>query len=267
MRTIVSGLAIVLLGAAPGSAQVQFEQIQLISHPGQDPVAISIIRADPRQVAVRVIASIPTSARARYQYVDYSLREMFDVERPSAIINGGFSGSFVFPIPVGLVVSDGRQYGALNQDSGLQTGIFCVNGGKAQIIHRSNYLADGCAQALQSGPIVVEPGSRNGIRINERTRPKYTRSIVCVDTNGQVLLIRSSSAHLYDLGEMLRRPVRKDGLGCETALNLSGYVESGMIIAAKSSEREIGAVRAAIASAIAIGIRRSLPPNDPTNER
>ena len=96
-----------------------------------------------------------------------------------------------------------------------------------------------------------------GIKEAERERKPFRRSFVCVEKDGSVVIAATQEAHLYDIAYALVNGGEELGLACDSALNLSGHTESGLIIrgdvtSTKGEDRFIGATFEPIASAIAI---------------
>jgi hypothetical protein len=216
-------------------------------------VPVFVVRIDPSRVRISVLDPVLAVSEAGRASGAYSLREMLGIDAPHAVINGGFTGSFTYPLPTGLVRHDRETLSPLNRASRTQSGIFCVRDGTPSILPKSEYRPGACDEALQSGPRVVEPGGRNGIHRNERDGTPHQRSIVALDDAGRLLFLRSGPAHLYDLAELLVRGEDAGGLSCSAALNLSGDLESGVGVRDPEGGLELhGEVDVTIASAIGV---------------
>ena len=163
-------------------------------------------------------------------YPAYTLGEAFDLMRPKAAINGGFSKSATFPFPDGLLVTDGVLVSQLNHDL---SGIFCAKPApntqkRAFVILKTEDFKEGiCEFAVQGNPLVVENGSVS-INPTEANSTPYERSLVAIDGSGRVYLIHSTAAHLLDIAKLITLPEAAGGVGCEWALNLSGDIQSGL---------------------------------------
>ena len=82
-----------------------------------------------------------------------------------------------------------------------------------------------CCQALQSGPLLVEPDPNEPER-----RRAYARTAVCLMGDGRLrLVVVAEPTHLYPLAQWLARPLAEGGAGCRVALNLSGDLSSGLL--------------------------------------
>ncbi len=79
----------------------------------------------------------------------------------------------------------------------------------------------GLSQALQAGPMVVDPGGKNGIYKNDYNR--HNRTAICITKNKKILfLVVTGGASLYELGAILSSSESDGGFGCERAMNLDG---------------------------------------------
>ncbi|MCG8360588.1 MAG: phosphodiester glycosidase family protein [Kiloniellales bacterium] len=242
-------------GWQPVAPGVEFRRSEHEIAGVEAPATLAVVRADPTRTKVVVLDSYSTVSREGKKYASYSLRELKRIVGAIAVVNGGFGQSFALPVPAGLVVQDGDTISPLNRQSRTQSGVFCVNGDEAKLVNKLDYRDGACRQALQSGPKIVEYPGENGI---SRPRKAFIRSVACIDDAGRVLLVRSSSAALFHVAEILRAETADGGYGCEAALNLSGDVESGMLYEADGEDRPVGEVDSLVASAIAI-LPRSAP--------
>jgi uncharacterized protein YigE (DUF2233 family) len=263
MMRLLGTLALLLpLAAAAPTGAIDWKQIdagvetaettiQPDAEAGSIPVFV--VRIDPSRVRISVLDPVLAVREAGRASGAYSLREMLGIGTPHAVINGGFTGSFTYPIPTGLVRHAGDTRSPLNAASKTQSGVFCVRDGTPSILAKSEYRTESCDEALQSGPRVVELPGKNGIHRNEREGTLHERSIVAIDDSGQLLFVRSGPAHLFDLAELLLREEAAGGLDCAVALNLSGDLESGVGVHDPESGVELrGEVDVTIASAIGV---------------
>jgi hypothetical protein len=212
-------------------------------------VRFEIIRANPDLVDVKVISSVNLIKRKKRKYAAYSLREIDSILKPLAVINGGYTQSFSYPIPAGLIVIDSKAIMKLNKGSRLQSGVLCIKKNSNKIISKNKYKPNECDYALQCGPKIIEFPGKKGI--NSRKR-KFSRSVVAIDKTGRILFIKSSSISLYDLADFLLIDFKNGGLEVNVALNLSGNVESGLIYRNMNVTNFFGDIDAPIASAIGI---------------
>jgi uncharacterized protein YigE (DUF2233 family) len=211
----------------------------------------SVLTVDPTRADVRIM-SVPLELGIPAGSGDHSLRilarhlESTMPRRSSwVLVNGGFSSSRE-DIPVGLLVVDGKVYSRLSSAKGSSTplfgtsafstyrwsGILCQDrkGGKWDIVPAANYVNRQCYQALQAGPVLVEPGGKIGIAATEPQRSKpYSRTAVCLSDGLLRFVVVKDPTHLYPLARWLSASERSGGLGCRVALNLSGESSSGMV--------------------------------------
>ncbi len=145
-------------------------------------------------------------------------------EKANAIlaINGGF-----FAIKKdrtlkasGLVVIGQKELSPYHKGAG--SGLFYEVGGKMALgWARQAQHYQSVEQALQVGPMVVDPGGKNGISRNDGRYAK--RTVLCQDFKGRFLVvIIDGSITLYDTGKLLSTSEKRGGLSCERALNLDG---------------------------------------------
>ena len=79
----------------------------------------------------------------------------------------------------------------------------------------------GIEDAVQVGPLVVDPGGKNGIRRNDFDR--QNRSVVCRQVGGSVaIIVITGGLSLYETGDLLAASEADGGFGCDRALNLDG---------------------------------------------
>lgn len=228
------------------------EYVDVAAETARGEIEVTAVRVDPARVRVEVVSSIAiVEAAGRPPYPAYSLREIADAAQPVAAINGGYIASFAYPLPAGLVLDRGTLHGRFNSLSTLQSGVLCLEDDVVSVVEKEDYRTSACRSALQAGPRVVEKGGVSGIRAGELERPPFRRSLACVDRRGMLLLVRTSRAHLYDVAEILRR-TDAPGFACDTALNLTGDTESGMIFDSDGGQRIRGSIRSTLASAILV---------------
>lgn len=173
-----------------------------------------IIRLDPVKIKLRVISD------------DSSLYDKSKAEQPLVIINGGYfkrEGESV--VPEGLVISDGDQASPISTNPKF-SGIFSLVSGAPKISWANQPVGAGVEQALQAGPLVVEPGGKAGIKSRAHDYHKSPRAVIATDSNDKLYFIVSSSIGLFDLQSALLRRIA----GIKSALNLDGGNSAGIII-------------------------------------
>jgi hypothetical protein len=217
------------------------------------PVQTTVLTVDLTRARLRVV-SVPFEAGKRPGGAELSLRQFADVlatkpeyrNREWIAVNGGFS-SYSADVPLGLLVVTGKVYstvakerprfGQSNSRSEYAqyrwSGILCENAasGAWEILAIARYTPGSCRQALQAGPVPVQPPRIVGISPNEVKETAYVRTVLCLIDASQVRVITTHSpVNLYPLAQWLSRPEVAAGLGCQSALNLSGDTSSGIVI-------------------------------------
>ncbi len=119
--------------------------------------------------------------------------------------------------PTGLVIAAGK----LIHRRGSGSGVIYDKRGRVNIVWSRN-IKDwrGADDALQAGPLLVDPGGKHGIRKNSGRSAR--RSVLCLLHDGRfVFVVARTPITLFDLAGLLsdRRPY---GMGCERAINLDG---------------------------------------------
>ena len=75
--------------------------------------------------------------------------------------------------------------------------------------------------ALQAGPIVVEPDGSPGIRSSKNDK-RYDRTAVCLRGGAVVVVVVEGGLTLLDLAQFLSTPQAAGGAGCNIAISLDG---------------------------------------------
>lgn len=237
-----------LWGACAGAQDFRLERDA--SFEGADKSVIHPVSlvVDPNKVALDIVA-----VKFEFGLNEGSVRAIGDVldsderwrHKPLALANGGLS-SYRADVPLGLLIVDGRVYGRVSRekttrvgDDGAKSegfrwsGILCQRSADAvwDIVTVEQYAPDTCRQALQSGPLLVEPDGVPGIDPKEPERRRaYARTAVCLMGDRRLrLVVVAEPTHLYPFAQWLARPVADGGAGCRVALNLSGDLSSGLL--------------------------------------
>ena len=256
---------------ALGQDGIEFQEIQdgirfakisnYQSSISQNSISINIIKIDRRQNRVVVLDSREVlNKNPISESFIYSLRNVYQVSKPIAVINGGFTASFRTPIPVGLIVHDGRTLSPMNKNyrARTQEGIFCILNSQidgVRIINSDEYKR--CFEALQNGPIIIKNGVNNIHNSRDKfINNRFARSIVAIDKQNNILLIQTSRASLPELVEFLLKDESEGGLSCVSALNLSGSSDSGMILKSDREIKSFGLIDSTVPSVIAVFPRR-----------
>lgn len=155
-------------------------------------------------------------------------------------INGGFwwikdDGSIA---PNGLLVVDGQKRapskrcsvcgGVLYAD---KTGLHLERSGPA-------VPGKGIEAALQSGPVLVAPGGKIGIR--KPGGPEAGRSAVCLAGDSIYVFAIFNSLTMQETAQLLAAPAAEGGFGCERAVNLDGGTSTQVYVGLAGHEASIG---------------------------
>lgn len=222
-------------------------------------IAVVVIRASPdpepwRRVAPGVMhrgVDLPSGIGAEVVRVDLTLARIQVVDAragggprarartlrdrtPGAVVavNGGFfdeNGA-----PMGLVLSGGRETNSLRR---ADWGVFWVAGEKAGVMHTTDWRdspVTGASEGLQSGPRLVV--DRRPVKLKPQVA---RRTVVCIRTPSEVLLVVTQGIDARALAEWLARSPSGGGLGCTDALNLDGGPSTQLSLQAGERTLEI----------------------------
>ena len=209
----------------------------------------SIVIGINMQLATVKMVSIPFEAKVAAESSEISLRSFAAIllKDPAystsewLAVNAGFS-SYAVDIPFGLLVSGGRVYSSIQREKneGVSRGVLCQHGmdGQLDIVMATEYRPNMCWQAIQAGPVLVEPDGQVAIAPEEpKRRPPFRRTVIClVDEVKIKIVLTEQETNLRPLAVWLTTPESAGGLGCRSAMNLSGDASSG--IAIKSSGQQ-----------------------------
>ena len=170
-------------------------------------------RIDPKAQAIGVAVQPGVKGATAVDYLTGSAAQL--------TVNGGFFD--VDPqarlSPSGLVVAGGKKLAEYAPAGG--SGVFWTKGSEIGIGWSKDFqAAQGYDTVLQVGPVLVEPGGRNGINTNDYQR--VDRAALCV-TGGKLIVITVfGGLSLYELADLMSAPVASGGFGCDSGLNLAG---------------------------------------------
>lgn len=215
------------------------------------------VRADPQKFSFKVLDA-PGLLQAPSAYV----HELAMKAEPVIAVNGSFYLPVTFE-PIGLVVSGGEVKN--NWKKGAGSGVFTVKDKKASIDWSRDYKKswESSEVVLQAGPLIIEPGGKEGIYNNVE---KYrSRTAVGIDREGRAVLVGTlrvdemggelSGLDLHELMAIMRAPPEKGGLGLDAALNLDGGTSTGMSVSHPSFRVEIKSAHP-VPNAIAVHRRK-----------
>ena len=135
-------------------------------------------------------------------------------------INGGFFDTDLRQrlTPSGLLIVDGALVRDVTEKG---SGIVFTTAAGIGIVRRQDFLPAGVTHAVQSGPLLVDPGGKLGIYKEDFDRQR--RSAICLDGGAvRVVMVEGGGLSLLELARVLSSPREAGGLGCEVALNLDG---------------------------------------------
>lgn len=190
-----------------------FERMQVLLEPGN---TLFAFRMNPRNYRMRVVeATVPTGQIAK---------DIQKQTRASLVIDGGYYqiGAGGALVPAGLLVTRGKESRPLDPNPKAGSGILYVRKGQISIGFIKDYKKLGrMDEAVQVGPVLVDPGGINGI--HGPGGEHAARTAVCLqDDNAVIALVTTGGMFRYDLGALLSAPEADGGLGCERAINLDG---------------------------------------------
>lgn len=273
MTAVASGLAGVFLAALAlhAVAQPLRKSETAFDGAGGRRVEVKVLSASPGQVRLTVIHPNQVIGRRDQPTSLEGLLTTRELGRPRSteryLTSAGFS-SYRSEVPVGLLVSGGKTLSAIDgsppqatsgitcpasQRSTLRySGVLCVRSdGKWQVLPAAEYLPGMCTEAVQAGPMLVEPGGVLGICEGEATtaRSSHSRLVACVDSMKMLHMVLSEPTALFPLANWLRTGPLK----CDVALNLSGAQQAGWM-RLSSPQRPVakreGGTESALASAL-----------------
>lgn len=137
-------------------------------------------------------------------------------------VNGGYFDYRDTPngrtlVPTGLVIADGSRLAGYRGGSGV---LYDTGKGIGIAWAKDRKAWAGAVEALQVGPLLVDPGGQPGIR--RQDGPRARRSAVCATAEGEIAVVVVTSAiSLYDFAEVLA-DTSPGGFACERAINLDG---------------------------------------------
>lgn len=241
--------------AAPVTAQV-FEYKRDVMIPAGNPVNAAVFTVSLANVRVQVLASAQLRSTDDGDTVRLSVRDFAQKasmkqsavtrtrESPLLLLNGGFSGSRV-DRPAGLLVSSGKivsipSYTRVPGDPKSQcphlqverfklSGLLCTRAnGEFAVGPFSEKNADGCREAIQAGPVLVDQSAVSVCRAPER----FNRTAVCIGRRADGreaahFVVTEGKISLFDLAAWMAEKPEKGGLGCRSAVNLSGEDSAG----------------------------------------
>lgn len=149
--------------------------------------------------------------------------DMLSSTSAGLVINGGYfnreaDGSLK---PTGLLIAAGQIIAPLTACRACSGVLSEMTGvGQFEIAWAKGYaLATNVGSAVQTGPLLVEPGGKLGI--NKVGGPQAERSAICLRADAAIVVAVTSRITLHELATMLQA-APPGGFGCERAINLDG---------------------------------------------
>ena len=266
MKQLLVFAALLLLSAQAEAFEVSDLRI---SAAGSQPVAATVFSADESSLQVKVLSATQLRKPTGYDSaVNVSVRDLARrgtslrsvISRPPRsdllLLNGGFSGSQA-DRPVGLLVVGGKtlsipSYSRIpGERSGncphvrneryRLSGLFCVrDGGQILVTSFSDGTFASCREAIQAGPVLIEQ-RQVAVCPKPVGSDLAARTAVCTDRapDGRSLVkfvVTRDPISLHDLASWMQKPPERGGLGCDSAINLSGDDSSGAAFFQRNSK-------------------------------
>ena len=206
--------AIAALAAAPWRKIMPGLETKL-AEPSDYKLKLYAWRFDPKMFGIEVVQQLGKQGS--------TVSELRAHNGALLAINGGFFNIDAKQrlTPHGLLVADGRRVSPYHKGAG--SGLLYEKNGAVGIAWSKDWasLGDGLKTAVQAGPMVVDPGGKNGIYVNDYNR--HDRTCVCLTDSGSVtIVVVKGGLSLFELGEILATQAKDGGMGCERAINLDG---------------------------------------------
>ena len=206
-------------------------------------VEFKVLRVAPNGHQLDVLAQSP-----REKITGRTLLAYQKIHGVKAVLSGGFLKSFSPPIPLGMVKTNGQLQNRPIEKTDQLNGVFGIEGSRPRLVKFTDGISfDGWDDCIQAGPLLIDSG-RIVIDETRLVLPatkelvfgRFIRSFVAIDRAGHVLLGLTGEISLPDLASVLARSPREGGLDCEAALNLTGHVNSGLVIDAGQTHEVFG---------------------------
>jgi uncharacterized protein YigE (DUF2233 family) len=210
---------------------------------------LTAARCDPKINHIRVVSTL-REIGASNAYAAFSISDVARATHALLVVNAGSTGSFSLPVPVGLLITDGKTINQMNRST-KDGGVFCVSGDQLAIAPVLKMDARKCAQAVQRGPLLSSASSTGG------TNERHRRTAVALDDKGRlVIVVTHDKTTLSALATFLY--TSELVMKVQSALNLDGDASSGLLLDDPSNGKRIsiGNVDGLVASAIAVTGRK-----------
>ncbi len=160
--------------------------------------------------------------------------------KAALVINGGFwwikdDSSLA---PNGLLIVNGQKRAPAKKCSVCSGVLFADKKGAHLDWAKAAASAKGIGSALQAGPLIVNPGSKVGMR--KPGGPEAARSAICLSGDQIYVFAIFNPLTLQETGQLLQAPVAEGGFGCERAINLDGGTSTQVFVNVLGHKQMIG---------------------------
>ena len=235
-RTLHSLLFLILIGTA-GSIVYYFKAGTNagwpLLQPGLERRVIPIYDDQNQQVESLYIYRLDQNyfrMDVAYAATPKSLQTWQEETNAAMVINGGYfsvkSGSY---FPDGLTIVHGNPLGSSFAGYG---GMLAINRDQAELrslVQKPYNSNEPLQAALQSFPILVQPGGKLGFGADKEDHARARRTVIGQDKNGRILLIVAPDGYftLHELSVYLT----ESNLNLDIAVNLDGGGSTGLLVA------------------------------------
>jgi len=129
--------------------------------------------------------------------------------------------------PLGLVIDNSKTINPLHKGGMLLNGLFLMRGNTPYILDRKSFKNKGYNLGFQAGPLLIRNEQASWLRYS---RSPNRRSVIAIDTKGQVLLAVTLSRFPGLSLEKLQTVLLDKSLHIKDALNLDGGGSSQLYI-------------------------------------
>lgn len=221
-------------------------------------VSASVFTVNSKEFRISVLSTASLGNQDAGGPVRASVKDLakYDSQMParresSLFVNGGFSGSLP-DRPVGLLVTGGRMVSIPNysklagdpknscphvRDERYRlSGLVCVKSDRSVYVGKfGESQIENCMEAIQAGPLLVSEKVGNSICPQEAMQPAARRTVICTDSSRNSndvlrIVVTNQPVALFELAAWLATPVGQGGLGCTSAVNMSGDNSSGAVL-------------------------------------
>lgn len=165
-----------------------------------------------------------------YQATPRSLQSWQEETKAAIVVNGGYySVENERYFPNGLTIVNGEAFGRSFDGFGGMLAISESNAELRWLIQRPHSANEPLRAALQSFPILVEPGGQLGFGPERENNVPARRTAIAQDKNGRILFIVAPQGH-FTLHQFSAYLTESD-LDLDIAINLDGGGSTGILVA------------------------------------